>query len=116
MSQTAALLTETDFRARIQAAFDRIEKGLSEVDPDLAECEQAMGVLTILFPDRTRCILSAQPSVRQLWLAMASLGTAYHFNFDPDLAVWRDDKGREVELLTYLEKYLSEKTGQKIRI
>jgi frataxin-like iron-binding protein CyaY len=74
------MLTEPDFRAKIQSTFDRIEKPFEGVDPDIAECEQALGSMTITLSDKSRCILSAQPSVRQLWLALAARGTAFHFN------------------------------------
>ena len=103
--------TEAEYRKRIQVVYDRIENAFENVDPDLAECEQSLGAMTITFADRTRCILSAQPAVRQLWLALASTGTAYHFNFDVSAGKWRDDKTGEVELVGFLEKFLREKTG-----
>jgi CyaY protein len=104
-------LMESLYRKRIQDAFDRVEKSFENVDPDIAECEQAQGSLTITFSDGARCILSAQPSVRQLWLALASRGTAYHFNFDEDSGKWVDDKGRSVELISFLNGFLKEITG-----
>lgn len=107
---------EAQYRQKIQEALDRIEKAFAEVDPDVAECEQAHGAMTIVFADRSRCILSAQPSVRQLWLALASQGTAYHFNFDQKTDRWRDDKGRDIELLSFLENFLKEKTGVALRL
>lgn len=108
--------SEGEFRKRIQETFDRLERALGEIDPDVAECEQSMGAMTLTFSDRSRCILSAQPSVRQLWLALAGLGTAHHFNFDHQTEAWRDDKGKNIELLSFLQDFLSEKTGQPIRI
>ena len=110
MSSTQ-VLSEPDFRQKIQEAFNRIDAALAEVDPDVAECEQAMGAMTITFADRSRCILSAQPSVRQLWVALAALGTAHHFNFDQKSGRWIDDKGKGIELLSYMKKFLKEKTG-----
>lgn len=113
---SSAVFSEGEFRKKIQEIYDRIERALADVDPDVAECEQAVGALSISFADRSRCILSAQPSVRQLWLALAALGTAHHFNFDPQSGTWQDDKGKNIELLTYLEDFLTKKTGQSIRI
>ena len=106
--------SEADYRKQIQATLDRIQTAFDSVDPDLAECEQALGSMTISFPDRSRCILSSQPSVQQLWLALASLGTAYHFNFDVGSKQWIDDKGRGVELLGYLSSFLKDKAGLTI--
>ena len=109
-------VTEAEYRGWIQGAMNRIEKSFDAVDPDLAECEQSMGSLTIRFSDQTRCILSAQPSVRQLWVAIASRGTAYHFNFDRAREVWMDDKGRGIELFAFLNTYLKEMVGQDFEI
>jgi CyaY protein len=103
-------MTEADFRKTMQVTLDRIEKAFSEVDPDIAECEQALGSMTITFADRSRCIVSAQPSVRQLWLALAARGTAYHFNWDGTR--WLDDKGKGIELMSFLEGYFQDLTGK----
>ncbi|MCM2323467.1 MAG: iron donor protein CyaY [Oligoflexia bacterium] len=107
-------MSEAEYRARIQEAFDRIERPLRDVDPDVLEAEQSQGALTLTFADRTRCILSAQPSVRQLWLALAAQGTAYHFNFDGVQGRWIDDKGRGIELLSFLAGVIREKTGLSV--
>ncbi len=112
---TIATSNEAEYRKIVQATLDRIQKPFDAVDPDVAECEVAHGALTISFADRTRCILSAQPSVRQLWLALAAQGTAHHFNFDPARSQWWDDKGKGIELLSFLQNYLKEKTDTEIR-
>jgi CyaY protein len=108
-------LTEVEYRKRIQQTLDRIERAFEDVDPDIAECEQSLGSMTITFADRSRCILSAQPSVRQLWLALASEGTAYHFNLDAKADHWLDDKGKGVELLKFLEDFLTKQTDVEFR-
>ena len=107
---------EAEYRKRIQAVLDRIEKAMSEVDPDVAECDQSLGSLTITLADGSRCILSSQPSVQQLWLALASRGTAYHFIFDPARQAWIDDKGQGIEVLSFLTSYLHETTGLRIQL
>jgi CyaY protein len=110
----ASQFPEAEYRKKVQQVYDTIEKALADVDPDLAECEQANGVLTITFSDRTRCILSGQPSVRQLWVALAALGTAYHFNYDSASGQWIDDKGRGIELMSYMQKFIQDKTRQNL--
>lgn len=107
---------EPEYRKEIQKVYAHLEKALADVDPDLAETQQSNGVLTLTFADKSRCIISGQPSVRQLWVALAALGTAYHFNFEPNLGKWLDDKGRGIELLGYMKSFLEEKTGQKIAL
>lgn len=109
-----AQLSEAEFRKIMQTTLDRVESAFEGVDPDLAECEQSLGSMTITFSDRSRCILSAQPSVRQLWLALAAKGTAYHFIWDG--SHWNDDKGKGIELLAFLESYFGEMTGRAFRL
>lgn len=108
--------SEMEYRSRIQGVFDRIENAFENIDPDIAECEQSMGAMTLTLADRSRVILSAQPSVRQLWLALAAKGTAYHFNYDPHSEAWMDDKGKGVELIQFLESYLTEATKFPIHL
>jgi len=104
-------MTESEYRAKIQATMDRIGNAFENIDPDLAECEQALGSMSITLRDGSRCILSAQPSVRQLWLALAAKGLAFHFNYDSAGDRWVDDKGRGIEVLEYLRKYFQESVG-----
>ncbi len=103
--------SETEFRKELQKTFERVEKAFAEVDPDMAECEQSGGALSVKLADRSRVILSGQPSVRQLWLALASRGTAVHFDFDRSRGLWVDDKGQGLELLAYLKGYFQEAVG-----
>lgn len=107
---------DKEYRKRIQDLFDRIQNALEGVDPDLIECEQVLGSMTLTFSDGARCILSAQPSVRQLWLALARDGTAHHFNFDSQLSQWKDDKGKGIEIVQFLEDYLGRILGAKLVI
>lgn len=95
--------------------MDAIYAALADTDPDVAECDIAHGALTIVFADCSKCILSAQPSVRQLWLALAALGTAYHFNYDEKLGQWIDDKGKGIELMAFMRKFLKEKIGADLK-
>lgn len=113
--RTAADWVEADYRKVIASTLDRVGKAFENIDPDLAECELRFGILTINFPNRTKIILSAQPAVRQLWLALAAKGTAYHFGWDEQLSQWRDDKGRDIEVLSMLRSVLAE-SGVQVQI
>ncbi|MBC7693586.1 MAG: iron donor protein CyaY [Methylotenera sp.] len=108
--------SESEYRACIQDSFKKIEKVFEDVDPDVAECDQQFGVLTIRLADQSRCILSAQPSVRQLWLALAAKGVAHHFNYDFAQKRWMDDKGKGLELLSCLSAFLNEETGLNLKL
>ncbi len=109
-------MPEKEYRERIQQVYDALLHSLEDVDPDVAEGEASQGALTITFGDRTRCVLSAQPSVRQLWVALAHRGVAHHFNWDAGAGQWRDDKKPELEVLGLLEGVLSEKLGAPFKI
>lgn len=99
-------MDETLYRKLLSETVNKIFKALDSIDPDIVECENSHGALTLTFKDQSRCIVSGQPSVRQLWLALASLGVAYHFNWDDTQKAWLDDKGQGIELLGYLKKFL----------
>ena len=106
---------EKEFREKLQVVYDRVEGAMENVDPDVVECEQSVGTLTLILSDGRKCILSAQPSVRQLWLAIASRGTAYHFNYDPAAELWKDDKGQGIELYEFLRGFFKEVTGLHVQ-
>ncbi len=105
------MISEKEYRQILQSTYDQIEAGVGDTDPDLVECEQSLGAMMLRFADGSKCILSAQPSVRQLWIALAARGIAYHFNYNLEKKVWEDDKGKGIELKSMLQSYLKEMTG-----
>ena len=109
-------MDEQTYRAQMDTTLARIEKAFADVDPDLLECTVAHGAMTLELSGGARCILSGQPSVRQLWLAVAAKGVAYHFNWDTEKKAWLDDKTQKIELLSYLEKLMAELAKLSIRI
>jgi frataxin-like iron-binding protein CyaY len=71
-----------------------------------------LGALTVTFPaKRSKVILSAQPSVRQLWMAVASRGIAHHFVWDAAQKKWFDDKGKGIEAESYLKQLLQDEVS-----
>ena len=115
-SDHATQMTESELRALAKQVYDRVAKALDEVDPDEVECEESLGSLTILLGDGAKWILSVQPPVRQLWLAVASLGRAYHFDYDPRSGTWRDDKGEGIELISHLRTLLKDVGGVDVAL
>ena len=115
MSASSPSLTESEFRHLAKAAYDRIEAPFDAIDPDVVECEVAQGALTLTLANGARWVLSQQPPVRQLWLAVASRGRAYHFDYDGAAKVWRDDKGEGLELFAHLAALLQEDAGVTTR-
>jgi CyaY protein len=110
------MIPEKDYRQFVDLFFKRLGDAFDAVDPDVAEFEYAQGSGTILFADGSRCILSVQPSVRQLWLAVAARGVAFHFNYDENSKHWIDDKGKGVELLSYLKDLVRDVTRVELRL
>ncbi len=108
-------MEESEFRKRVQTIFDFIEGQFESIDPDVAECTQSQGSLTIAFANGARCILSTQPSVRQIWLALAAKGLAFHFNFEPISGKWLDDKGRPIELMNCVSEHVKETCGIQLK-
>lgn len=107
------MLSEVEYRQKVQELFSQIQKSFDSIDPDLAECEENMGSLTLVLSDGSRCILSLQPSVRQIWLALASRGLAFHFDYQVHSGLWLDDKGKGIELKSYLRAFLKEATQKE---
>ena len=99
-------MEEKEYRELVKTAFDKIGNAFDDVDPDLAEYTFSQGAITVQFADQSKLILSQQPSVRQIWVAAASKGVAYHFNYSQGL--WMDDKGLNLELLGYVKSLVQE--------
>lgn len=103
-------MEEKEYRLLVEKTLREIEAAFEQIDPDEAEFEISHGAATILFGDGTKCILSMQPSVRQVWLANASKGIAVHFNYDASTGRWVDDKGQGFELNSFVKKVVYEAT------
>jgi len=101
------MMEEKAYRLLVKEVYARVEQAFESIDPDLVEVESGMGTLTLV-SKRGKTILSTQPSVRQLWLAIAAKGIAVHFNYDESRRAWIDDKGEGKELYALLEKTMTE--------
>lgn len=107
-------LEEKTYRLLVSQTFEQIQAAFEDVDPDLAECEDVQGALTITLQGRFKLVVSPQPSVQQIWLAVASEARAYHFAYHADLQKWLDDKTGEFELFSELAKAVEKATQQTV--
>ncbi|CAM8659455.1 CyaY Protein implicated in iron transport, frataxin homolog [Burkholderiales bacterium] len=86
-------MTESDYQAEIEAAFQWIENqadAWSEAhDLDL-ECHRTARVIELEFESGEKIVVNAQAPTQQLWLA-SRLG-ALHFVWEPGEG-WRDTRG-----------------------
>ena len=112
---TGDFIDEAEYRSVMKNTLDRVERAFNDVDPDLAECSVQFGAISIVFPNGSKCLLSSQPSVQQLWMAVAAKGIAFHFDYDSKLREWRDDKRLGIEPLAFLKKLLKESVGLDLR-
>lgn len=108
------MLDDKLYRTLVSQAFEQIQVAFEDVDPDLAECESIQGAITVTLASRSKLVVSPQPSVRQIWLAVASEAKAYHFDYQADGQKWLDDKTGELELFAEIAKAVEKATGQKI--
>lgn len=109
-------MEEKEYRRLADSLFKRIGAAFDEIDPDVAECDYSQGAVTIGFADGSKCILSTQPSVRQIWLAAASRGVGLHFGYEGASGTWKDDKGRGIELVSYLSLLIRDMAHVTIEI
>lgn len=94
--------SEAEFRQEAGRFFDALEGALESVDPDRVETDRSGGALTLTFSGKSKCILSLQPSVQQIWVAVASRGIALHFDWVRKERTWRDDKTGQSELFSLI--------------
>lgn len=108
------MMEEKLYRKIIDDTYDRVDRAFADVDPDLAEVTVAQGALTVLYNQKTKLMLTPQPSVRQLWVAFRDRG--WHFDWDADKAAWMDDRKLGIELHKLVEETTKEAANTDVRI
>jgi CyaY protein len=106
-------MDESRYQKLADEAFRRIDKAFADVDPDVVDCERAGDVVTITFPDKSRCIVNTQRPTRQIWVAANARG--WHFSYDEARGVWLDDKGAGEELFATLVSIVKQRAAVDIR-
>lgn len=104
-------MDDVEYRKKASGLFENITRHFDDIDPDVAEAEYAQGTLSILAGGK-KIILSLQPPVQQIWLAVAAQGVAVHFSWNAEKQQWLDDKDRGLELLFFLEQVLGRQNVQ----
>jgi CyaY protein len=107
------MIDDIEFGRQADRFMESLVKQLLEFDPDELDADLAMGVLSMTFADRTKCILNRQIPARQVWLALGA--SAWHFAQDPRTGEWLDTRGRG-RLQDILSTALSDKLGRKITL
>ncbi len=96
----------TSFTQNYDSTIQKLDDSLSALidsgsDFDL---EKNGDVLSIIFEDDSKFIISPNSPVSQLWVSANYEG--HRFNFDEGKSVWQDEKSGE-EFLTYISRLLS---------
>jgi CyaY protein len=108
------MMEEKRYRQLVAETYKKLENAFDAVDPDVVELSRAGDVVTLLFPDGMRCILSPQPPLRQLWVAART--TAVHFNWNDEANAWQDDQGKGIEVFSYLKDLVKREVDEEVAL
>ena len=108
------MMEEKRYRQLVAETYKKLEAAFDAVDPDVVELSRAGDVVTLLFPDGMRCILSPQPPLRQLWVAART--SAVHFNWSDEANAWQDDQGKGLELWSYLKDLVKREVNEEVAL
>lgn len=103
------MMDEARYNQLTATAFKRILAAADAIDPDLLEADSTGDMVTLTSRSREKCIINTQRAVRQLWVA--GKGQGIHFSYDEASGTWRDDKGRGLELFTFVADVVNELSG-----
>lgn len=104
------MMDEARYNQLVSAAFKRIIAAADELDPDVLEADSTGDMVTLTARSREKCIVNTQRAVRQVWVAGKSQGI--HFSYDEASGTWKDDKGRGLELFSFIADVVRDITGE----
>lgn len=103
------MMDESRYNQLVSAAFKRILAAADDIDPDILEADSTGDMVTLTASSREKCIINTQRAMRQLWVAGKSQGI--HFSFDEASGTWKDDKGRGLELFSFVADVVRDISG-----
>jgi CyaY protein len=106
----AKTMNESDFDQLADDTMLEIEEAIDDCGVDI-DYDNAGGILTLEFENRSRIIINKQAPLTQLWVAARSGG--FHFDYDDDAQCWRL-QGKDDELYGCLSRYCSEQAGEPV--
>jgi CyaY protein len=104
------MMDESLYNQRVAAVFKRMLAAADQLDPDVLEADSTGDMLTLTTRSREKCIVNTQRAVRQIWVAGKSQGI--HFSYDEASGTWKDDKGKGLELFSFVADVVGELTGE----
>lgn len=103
------MMDEARYNQLVSAVFKRMLAAADAIDPDVLEAESTGDMLTLISRSREKCIVNTQRAVRQIWVAGKSQGI--HFSYDEASGTWKDDKGKGLELFSFVADVVREISG-----
>jgi CyaY protein len=106
------MMDEARYNQLVSAVFKRMLAAADAIDPDILEAESTGDMLTLTSRSREKCIVNTQRAVRQIWVAGKSQGI--HFSYDDATGTWKDDKGKGLELFSFVAEVVRELSGARL--
>jgi CyaY protein len=107
------MLDEATYNQMAASAFRRILDAVDEIDPDLIDAESTGDMVTLTSDRGEKCVVNTQRAVRQIWVA--GNGQGIHFSYHPSSRTWVDDKGKGLELFTFVADVVEALTGERLQ-
>ena len=104
------MMDEARYNQFAAAAFKRILAAADVIDPDILEADSTGDMVTLTASSREKCIINTQRAVRQIWVA--GQGQGIHFDYDAATGTWKDDKGKGLELFSFVAEVVRELSGE----
>lgn len=104
-------MTESEYGRLADAAINRLETLLDDLDADFDHQRAAGGVLEIEFADASMIVVNKQAAAQEIWVAAKSGGFHYRWN----AAAWVDTRSGE-ELFAALSRLISAQAGMSISL
>lgn len=108
------MMDEALYNQRVARVFERLIAAADRIDPDLLEADSTGDMVTFTSPRGDKCVVNTQRAVRQVWVAGSAQGI--HFSWDEASGTWRDDKGKGLELFSFVAQVVQELCGQPLRV
>ena len=106
------MIDESRYNQLVSAVFKRILAAADEIDPDVLEADSTGDMVTLTASSREKCIVNTQRAVRQIWVAGQSQGI--HFSLEEATGTWKDDKGRGLELFSFVASVVKAISGAEL--
>jgi CyaY protein len=103
------VIDEARYNQLVATAFKRVVAAADALDPDLLEAESTGDMVTLTARSLEKCIVNTQRAVRQIWVA--GKGQGIHFSYDEATGTWKDDKGRGLELFSFVAGVVRDISG-----